>query len=172
MFEEGDDTMLKIEILAAPQLDETFFKLDIINEGRALEFQVKLPNDFVSEDRTMMVNEAKAGFNADTYEAQSFKKTCEAIHEDWNFADDLYGAKPQVIALPFRVEDRIVDWECQGYPNDGVLTDRFGGLQFHNAIAITTRKLKRKKKVHGRHRVFGGVPAAAAAAMDEDDEEL
>lgn len=153
MYPDNDDVMVKVEFFG-PMLPEFSFKPDVINGGAALELKVECPEIFCNNTRSLIVNGDADGFNNNTSEAQAFKNTCDAIDEAYGFPDQLFG-DPQVVQLPFSVEERIVSWSCNAFPNEmGELTDNLGGLQFHNIVTVTLRKLKVKKRTQGAFRVF------------------
>jgi hypothetical protein len=94
---------------------------------------------------------------------------CDDIAAKTNFKAEVY-SDPQTVHLPFVVEERIVQWELQGYTNSlvddesgDILTDALGGEQFFFTFYIKLRKLKTKKKMAGGFRIVSSAAGGAAA---------
>lgn len=157
-YNEDVDIMIKAQVLV-PIYPKEYFIPDVGNGGMQLEIRLQVPSFFVDEARILESNAGQAGFNVNTYQAQSFKDVCEQIDTHYGMLNNIFGATPMIIALPFACEERLVDWEIQAYPNDlGTLTDDLGGQQFHACLSITLRKHKTKRKTTGGFRVVGGPP--------------
>lgn len=163
-YEEGDDTMCDVYFLA-PTLPKEFFLPEVTKGGSALGLSTRLPNFFRRHARILKANKDKEGFNADTSQAQGFKKVCDSIDAHYGLKDVIY-SDPQEVTLPFNVEETIVVWEIQASLNNlGKLTDDLGGQQFFYVIYVKLRKLKEKKRTAGAFRIIDDV---GEDGMEED----
>lgn len=168
-YDESDDVMCDVNLFV-PTIPKQYFIPDVVQQGKVLAVSTRMPNFFTSGARILVANEGSNGFNQNTSQAQAHKN--EDIDAKYDFKTEVY-CDPQHIHLPFVVEERIVSWEVQAYPNNLTdesntpLIDQLGGEQFHFTLYIKLRKHKTKKKTTGGFRIIGG--AAAAAMEDEDD---
>ncbi|KAL3916704.1 MAG: hypothetical protein SGILL_005056 [Bacillariaceae sp.] len=120
---------------------------------------------FTEEERVLVANSDDQAFNHNTDEAQAFKKICQAVNNAYG-KRLLFGDRPQRIGLPFRCEERIVEWEIQAYDNDaGKLTEMLGAQQYHCVLCVTLRKLRTKRMTAGGFRKI----SKPGAAVDEND---
>lgn len=163
VFKEDLDEMVGLDLFVHT-LPKEYFIPDVVNDGTVLAIRTQVPQFFPSEGRVLATNGGN-GFNHNTYEAQAFKDVCEEIDERYNFMNSIFDT-PMKVKLPFKVEERIVNWEVQAYPNDlGTLTDDLGAPQYHCILSVKLMKLKSKRRTAGGFRIIGAAP------MNEEDEE-
>ena len=118
-------------------------------EGAMFHLKVQIAASFTMEARIIAAETKTESFKKNTHLAQEFKSQCEAIDKYCNYTKEIFGA-PQIIALPFVCEERIVAWEVQAYPiEDASLTDLLGSSQLFQTISVTLRKLRHKCRIIG-----------------------
>jgi hypothetical protein len=151
-YAEKDDTMCDVSFYVASH-PKDYFLPEVMDAGSTLGLSTRLPNFFRRSKRVLETNRRKPGFNENTSQAQGFMKTCEGIDKCFGFKDVIF-SDPQMIVLPFTVEERIVEWEIQGTSNNlGSLIDDLGGQQCHYCVYTKLRKLKVKKRTAGTFRI-------------------
>jgi hypothetical protein len=161
VYKENHDTIVTVDLLV-PTYPKDYFIPDVIDNGSTLQLRTRIPEFFPNEGRVLAAHGGD-GFNQNTSQAQAFKDCCEEIDQHFGFVDTIYGDNPQVIPLPFKVEERILNWEVQGYQNNlGNLTDDLGGQQYHFTLSIDLMKLKTKRRTEGGFRIVG-------SAMEDDN---
>lgn len=149
------------------------FRPKVCANGLELQLGVVVPSFFASEDRLMVAN-AEDGFNMNTHKATSFEKIVKKIHDKygWDESDEIIG-NPQVVKLPFKCEEDIVDWEVQAFinSNDDLNSD-LGGNQFFFILSVQLVSVvkSRKKKTKGGFRILGS--PIRGADEDDDDEAM
>lgn len=154
-YKEDMDNICTVDVLCCTYPKEYYIP-DVIKGGLALQLRVRVPSFFTNESRILNANGGD-GFNRNTHQAQAYKEQCEAIDQHYGFVNTIFGDNPQVIPLPFKVEERIVGWEVQAQLNNlGTLTDDLGGQQFHFTLSINLMKLKTKRRTTGGFRIIGG----------------
>jgi hypothetical protein len=156
-YNEGTDQMIKIDILV-PCLPEEYFIPDVGNGGNVFELSIQVPGFFIDEERVIKKNSSITGFNQNTHEAQSFKDVCEKIDTHYGMTDKVYAEKPLSIDLPFTCEERLVDWEIQGYLNEEVADKFEDNAQYHFVLQARLRKLKTKRRTTGTFRLVDATP--------------
>ena len=106
--------------------------------GMVLQLGIMVPPRFVMEECLVQANEGDHSFNSNTHKATAFKAICEkiAVHHGEGTAEEPILGKLQCVPLPLKCEDKIVDWEIQGFPEEWGLSDVIGHQQFHFVISI------------------------------------
>ena len=89
----------------------------ISKDGKALLLETKVPAFFIDPGRLLLTNQEHRGFNNNTSECVAFSDVAQKINDELDYSVDIKG-DPQVVALPFKVEQDIVTWEVQAFIND------------------------------------------------------
>jgi hypothetical protein len=137
-------------------------------DGSELHLGLVVPPFFARADRVMVVNEGDSDFGKDTHKSNAFKEAARKLHEHHQSFDDekIMGA-PQIIALPFKCEENIVDWELHAYDNESEeMTEDLGSPQFYLVLSVDLVSIikPREKKKKGGFRVI----KSPARPMEEE----
>ena len=137
--------------------------------GMVMQLGIVVPPRFVMEERLVQANEGDHSFNSNTHKATAFKAICEkiAVHHGEGTKEEPILGKPQDVPLPFKCEDKIVDWEIQGFPEEWGLSDAIGHQQFHFVISIDLVSVVKARS----HKKKGGLQIFALPTTPKDKNE-
>ena len=96
--------------------------LQVDSSGMSLLLNIVVPLQFICEDQLLKVNNENLTFNNNTHKPTAFMQCVEKIFSvEKVFSQDCNGnvdhpilGELQVVALPFKCEQDIVEWEIQG----------------------------------------------------------
>lgn len=136
----------------------------------------------------MIANVAdRQGFSENFHKATAFEKVIQKIedkHGGKNKDEDEDEDKPnfigpsQEVSLPFTVEEELVHWEVQTFPNDDQKLIRrvHGRQQFYFVLSATAKKVEKKRnwRVKGGFWLLGSPnrappPPPTNVVNDDDD---
>ena len=151
------------------------FKPCVLPGGKAVSLSVIVPKMFPKANRLMLAH-ANERFTINTHKATAFEEISEVVQEKYNLKDDedaKINSIPQVIKLPFKCDEEIVDWEIQYFGSDDEkLTNELGAQPFNAILTVEVMSvIKPKKKKRGSTRVFGTVRSDSDDGEEEDDAE-
>ena len=114
-------------------------------------------------------------FTADTHKATAFEVISEEVQDKYNLKDDedaKINSGGQVIKLPFKCDEEIVDWEIQYFGNnDAALVHDLRSKAFYAILTVEVMSvIKPKKKKRGSTRVFTVVGSDTEEEQEEEEE--
>jgi hypothetical protein len=140
--------------------------------GLELHLGLVVPSFFARADQVMVVNEEDSNFGKDTHKSNAFMETARKPHEHHqSFDEDEIMGAPQIITLPFKCEENIVDWELHAYDNESEeMTEDLGAPQIYLVLSVDLVSIikPREKKKRGGFRVI--TSPTRPCAMDEEED--
>ena len=173
-----------------PNVHRRWIKVKVDPCGTKLYLTIVVPTLFYEKSRVLAANVDDTEFNRNTSKATRFAAVCKEIAKTADDDDNVW-EDPQVINLPFQVEEQLFTttrdaddaWGVELYDNDdAVLVDEMGGHTdfFILRVDMLSAEKKVPVKSKGRMRRITAAPAPAPAPapipggkkrnfFDEDD---
>ena len=106
--------------LLVPTVHEDKVRPKVV-KGTHLAVNFVVPDFFPEEERMLVANQGNAAFNQNTSLATAHSEVVQDVRKIYNSEAEILG-NPQMIKLPFKVEDDIAAWACDLYHGDALVS--------------------------------------------------
>ena len=175
MYKYVDENRRKITIdFLVFGVQKAFFKPKVVQDGRAIQVGVRIPDFFPDDWRLQVANTNSRSFNTNTNKATALREVVAKICDEQDDNQDGFIGPPQVIKLTDKVDEEILYWEIHAFENDcaKMATKFAGNQQYFFILTIDLLVVERVKKVNrrGAMKVFAS-PIRRPRSGDSSSEE-
>jgi hypothetical protein len=159
-----------------PPMPKAFFRPRVQHGGKSLLLTTVIPSIFFNKDRLVIANSSGTiSYSQNMNKATAFERVVRKFseqHLEEDEAHDDYKANPQVVPLPYPVEQTITSWEVQAFPyqDNAFLKDLSGDQQYVFVLSATLKKIETRRSTRnkGIFRIFK-TPSKSSTYVEDDD---